>query len=209
MHPDIDQLIDGMIVRLFDQPAGHHQFVLFFFFFTSSDEQFGVLFLSDVYTDQKNFLGAIFDRFLENVHPIESGLMDDFRADGIMSSDEEHEIRAQVTRRDGARKMWSFLHRVPPDLFENYCYAAMKHRYSHLFNELSFCWDGQGDIGDQCLRHTIMTRMTMRRFADVFPSTKGSTLAEYWFVMAFVQQIIMTKGPLAELLSNQSSLRTQ
>ena len=167
------------------------------------------MFLADVYTDQENFLNDIFLQFLENVHPIESGLMDDFRAGGIMSSDEEHEIRAQVTRRDGARKLWSLLHRVPPGLFEKSCYPAMKRQYSHLFNELSFCWDGQGDVGDQCLRHAIMTRMTMRRFADVFPPTKGCTHAEYWFVVAFVQRIMMAKRPLAELLSNQSSLQTQ
>ena len=104
-----------------------------------------------------------------------------------MSSDEEHEISAEKTRRDKARKLWNLMHRVPPELFGKICYPAMKSHYPHVLEGVSFCWCDKGDLGVQCLRHIIMKRMTLRRFADIFPSSNACTHAEYWFDICFTR----------------------
>ena len=107
--------------------------------------------------------------------------MDDFIADGIMSSDDEKEISSEKTRKDKARKLWCFLRQVPPALFELKCLPAMKKHYPHVLENATFHWDGQEDRSDRCLRHIIMKRMRLRRFADIFPPANACTLAEYRF----------------------------
>ena len=141
---------------------------------------------ADVYTNQNTFLRKIHTRFLKFVQPIESLLMDELVAGGIMSSDDEKEVSAKETRRDRARHLWKILHRVPPALLENKCLPAMKKHYPHVLERATFRWDGKEDPTDRCLRHAIMKRMRLRRFADIFPPANACTQVEYRFDMNWI-----------------------
>ena len=110
---------------------------------------------------------------------MESRLVDELRGHEILSSDEEHEIRAEVTRRDQARALWVMLHRPSPASFQDKCFPAIRDSYPHVFGATSFVWDGHKDLGDRCLRHVIMRRIKRKRFADMFPRTKGCSQEEY------------------------------
>ena len=139
-----------------------------------------------MYKDKAQFLNDIHCKFLDLVHPIESGLMDEFRAHGAMSSDEEHLIRAETTRRDKARKMWKLLQRTPAEVFDKNCYPAISEKYPHVLEGKQFCWNGQGGTKIQCLRHVIMRSIHLKRFGDLFPPGDGCTEEEYRFVVLFV-----------------------
>ena len=141
---------------------------------------------ADVYTNQKTFLRKIHTGFLKFVQPIESPLVDELVAGGIMSSDDEKEVSAKETRRDKARHLWNILHRVPPELLEKKCLPAMKKHYPHVLERATFRWDGKMDPTDHCLRHAIMKRMRLRRFADIFPPANACTQVEYRFDMNWI-----------------------
>ncbi|XP_070176297.1 uncharacterized protein [Littorina saxatilis] len=131
----------------------------------------------EVYRDQGLFLNNILPSFLDNVQPIESGLVDIFIAEGVFSSDEEHIIMKRTTRRGKARKTWKLLKRVPPTQFQNSCYPAIKDKYPHVLEGKEFQWDGKEK--KECLRHVIMNAMRLNRFGDLFPPFNGCTEEEY------------------------------
>ncbi|KAK7100928.1 uncharacterized protein [Littorina saxatilis] len=132
-----------------------------------------------VYTNQEQYLRAIHMRLLELAEPRDSILMDELRANDVMGSGDEEGIKSQPTRWDRARGFYNYLHRVPLSLFENHCVPALETYYAHALEGASFQRDDRCHGPAPCVRHSIMRRLPLRRFADVFPSTNGCTHEEY------------------------------
>ncbi|KAK7495758.1 hypothetical protein BaRGS_00012978, partial [Batillaria attramentaria] len=134
---------------------------------------------TEIYTEQEEFLRVIHPKFLKIVQPFQSGLMDELRSVGAIVAEEEEEVKAFVTTTDKARALWTMLHRVPPKLFGEQCMPILRKLYRHMLEGAEYRWDGRPDLGSRCLRHVIVTRMTVKRFADIFPSTRCCSVEEY------------------------------
>ena len=137
--------------------------------------------------DKGQFLQDIHMQFLKCVDD-PAALMDEFRSQGAITSDEEGQIMAKTTRRDKVRRLWSFLKsdHVSSETFFKQCYPAIKARYPHILEGKKFAWDPGEEATVPCVRHAIMKRIPLKRFADLFPSAHGCSDEEYRLVLNHV-----------------------
>ena len=134
--------------------------------------------------DKGQFLQDIHKPFLKYVAD-PAALMDEFRSQGAMTSDEEGQVMAETTRRDKVRRLWSFLKsdRVSSETFYKTCYPAVKDRYPHVLEGKKFAWNPGEEGTVPCFRHAIMKIVALKRFANLFPPVHGCSDEDYRLVL--------------------------
>ena len=157
-------------------------------------------FVAEIYMDKALFLEAVHKPFLDNVYDV-AALMDEFRSARAMSSGEENQVLAETTRRDKARKLWTFLKsdRVSSKSFHEIIYPSMKSRYPLVFEGKKFVMDPQEEVTVPCIQHAIMKRIPLKRFADLFPRVHGCSDEDY-------RLVLKTHISLLEVLCNKVSV---
>ena len=132
-----------------------------------------------MFTDRDAFLREIHTDFLENINPIENGLVDVLRGVDALTSGDEQAIDGKETRRDKARMFWNMLHRIPEKDFESSFVPKLKMEYPHLMSRREFRLEDAGSCSVKCLRHVMMKRIDLKRIVDILPSAQCCSQEEY------------------------------
>ena len=116
-------------------------------------------------------------KFITEVKPIQTGLVDRLREAGVLDGDGEQQIVSKEKCEDRARTVWIYLNKVPAKLFADRCVPVLASVCPHVLEGATFVYSASQDV--RCLRHFIMANMPAVRFADVLVATQACTLEEY------------------------------
>ena len=116
-------------------------------------------------------------KFITEVQPVQSGLVDKLREEEVLSSNQEQQIVSKEKCEDRARALWIILFGVRPKLFADRCLPVLKKICPLVMEGATFDYNVSQVI--RCLRHFIMANMTAVRFVDVLVAAQACTLEQY------------------------------